>query len=538
MRGMLALHAYLQLLAAIRLAGGFLLPVSPITARCSHASGCVLALSTEKDDNDASATTGSPSVPECDIDECDLLSQAYQILTVKQLRDILREKGAKVSGNKRELIDRLGEILASNDDEMPSNVTSMQTDDEQHQMLDSYTDKTLKQLKERLRQLGASVSGNKMELVQRLMTLQHENHEQPPLDSETMAEPATESWSILEPRMPSNTESDATTNGAFTELPFLSGLIFVNKPSGWSTLPTKQQLDDPSNAAYPCLSDSVNKWLRNDSEGNQRIKQAIKDEAKLWKFILQSTSDSKRRKKWKKRKEKLDAKLPTFAPRPVHRLDIDTSGIVCIALTPYALRAANMLFERKSRGSFDETQSSPLDNNGEMEGVQKKYVAVVEGELGGDDAPTTGVIEHSIGQVWIEDHNEWACDVSDDGTSALIRPGELQEFVPGSLREARTGWTSLGADKSKRNLTRVELTPHTGRGHQLRLHLLSMGHPIVGDDMHGPIGGKESATTAINGGKLCLHASKLSMDVWSSREDAPDDGFQICRVDVESSPPF
>jgi len=351
------------------------------------------------------------------------------------------------------------------------------------------------------------------------------------------------------------------------------------------------------------------------------MKLARADQERWWTFQLgqqqqqqqqlaESTSrdDTKKlHKKWKKIKDKQYEKRSSFEPRPVHRLDIDTSGIVCVALTPYALRAANMLFERKSVNSFanneegssgsgsSSSKSLLLESEEEEEeegytsivGVQKRYVALTEGTLGengesNEGSPTTttktsetaGVIKHSIGKVWIDDHHEWACDISNDGTVPFIRPdkngdpkdvvavdscgsGSGTSFVPGSLREAITSYNVIdGVDDhdddgtiptallnsndhttdTTTTTTRVELTPHTGRGHQLRLHMSSIGHPIVGDDMHGNdyarggADGKEAeddgrSPTVVNGGRLCLHAAKLSMDVWcaSSNDDEEED---------------
>ena len=42
----------------------------------------------------------------------------------------------------------------------------------------------------------------------------------------------------------------------------------------------------------------------------------------------------------------------------------------------------------------------------------------------------------------------------------------------------------------------------------------------------------------VDGGRLCLHASKLSMGAWCASADETSDGYQICRADVESCPPF
>ena len=55
------------------------------------------------------------------------------------------------------------------------------------------------------------------------------------------------------------------------------------------------------------------------------------------------------------------------------------------------------------------------------------------------------------------------------------------------------------------NVTRVKLTPITGRSHQLRLHMLALGHPILGDKFYAPPYAKALAT------RLCLHAESLQI---------------------------
>lgn len=529
----------------MRLLALILIQIWPSASLFAHgfmrAAAALLTKSSTLDD-----AYNSPTIPDYIIDTDALLSQAYFTLTIEQLRDLLRQCGGKLSGNKRDLVDRLGEQMNTNNPRCSSTLqidaqSAEFADDERQKLLNFYNNLTLKQLKEILRKHGAKLSGNKRELVHRLMILQYESHDDNQTQSsqpKTQIDPQTEGWSILEPSTNSDdSTTEALVNGA--ELPLLSGLLFVNKPPGWSTLPTKQQLDNPACPGYPCLSDSVKKWLYGHADGKNRLKQALKDEERWWDYILQMSQDAKQRKKWKKMKQKQEAKMRTFEPRPAHRLDIDTSGVVCIALTPYALRAANMLFEKKSQlSSSGSDQMQNLD--GEKEGIQKRYVALVEGTLGSDEYSVTGVVEHSIGQVWMDDHNEWATDVSGNGRDALIRPGVVSNFVSESLRDAKTSyravnWTSTKTANDVMNATRVELTPHTGRGHQLRLHMISIGHPIVGDDMHGALKEKKSAISrSINRGRLCLHASKLSMDVW----DGTTDEFRICRVDIESSPPF
>jgi len=90
-------------------------------------------------------------------------------------------------------------------------------------------------------------------------------------------------------------------------------------------------------------------------------------------------------------------------------------------------------------------------------------------------------------------------------------------------------WETL--DDSYEPVTRVELTPHTGRTHQLRVHCAAMGHPIVGDSIYGPGGEgsphgglgppggeKEEGSpryhrkdTMVSPRMLCLHARQLSL---------------------------
>ncbi|KAL7434580.1 hypothetical protein ACHAXH_009204 [Discostella pseudostelligera] len=476
----------------------------------------------------------APEPPTAEIEPSSLLMQAYADLNVTQLRDLLRANGAKVSGNKRELINRVESILVpleSSRTRMQQYSTTQPSElrkDERRNPNDSLSKMTINELKDLLRQKKAHVSGNKRELIQRLLNLREADIGRPELQLQNDITPRAE-WSILEPTFSLDQYATTTTESfdthsksreGFTELPLLSGLLFINKPAGYSTLPTKQQLDNPTCPAYPCLSDIVKEWLHTDPKGRDRLHKAIECEEVWWDYILQQLTNDPQLKKLQRERDSQLAKRSTFDPRPVHRLDIDTSGIVCIALTPYTLRAANMLFEKKT-----------INNNAEI--VQKEYVALVEGYLDHGDASAV-TVDYSIGKVWIGDHNEWACDISGNGSAPFIRSGDVSKnsFVPESLRHAVTTFRVVPPlDRSTANTTRVELTPQTGRGHQLRLHMASIGHPIVGDYMHG------SASQAI-GDRLCLHASELSMEAWCMSSKRSSEQFQICRVIVHSSPPF
>ena len=499
--------------------------------------------------------------PEIDIDTSTLLYQAYTALTIREVKDILRQYGAKITGNKSELIDRLGEIL--NNDKRQGGHTK---EEGQHpatssanvkqKTLKEYNEMTLNELREILRVRGLNSEGNKRELVHRVLIQgyeaksqllavvrrgDHNNSDHAELDD-------NREWQVLEPSIIqlcedlSSDDQEEIVLADGNELPFLSGLLFVNKPSGWSTLPTKQQLDNPTCPKYPCLSDSVIEWLKTDPKGKERLRKAQLDEQHWWDSVIlqMEPRNSKQRRQLKKRirqQEKQLEKMSLFEPRPAHRLDIDTSGIVCICLTPTALRNANLLFERKSRSGIDKEVLDISDNTEqEEEGcVEKRYVALVEGSM--DKESSAGVISQAIGKVWVDDHNEWACDVHDDGSFAFIRHNGSSDttlFVPNSLREAITSYKAVdwGTVQSK-SVTRVELTPFTGRGHQLRLHMVSMQHPIVGDYMHGD---KRTIDKQV---KLCLHASKLSMNsLCFGSSDGGNDSLQKCRIVIESAPPF
>ncbi|KAL7453395.1 hypothetical protein ACHAWC_005078, partial [Mediolabrus comicus] len=457
------------------------------------------------------SSSAADTPPEGIIDTRTLLHQVFITLTIKEVKDILRQQNVKLSGNKSELIDRLGEIL-------------------NHRQYGRST-RSNKDMLSGFERSNTTTPGATTSQSNNLNTAESSDNRQ---------------WQILQPsiRLCHNVTTDETSEiilgNENTELPFLSGLLFVNKPSGMSTLPTKQQLDNPTVCPqFPCLSDSVNEWLQTDPKGKELLEKAQLEEEQWWdNIVLRVTpQNSKERRHLKKRirqREKQVDKLSTFMPRPAHRLDIDTSGIVCIALTPNALRVANMLFEQKSRSSGISGGDSEkvVEEEGGM--ITKRYVALVEGYI--DKDASTGVISHAIGKVWVDDHNEWACDVTGDG-NAFIRhndnSSETSKFQEGSLREAITSYKAVDwSTVENKNVTRVELFPHTGRGHQLRLHMAALRYPIVGDDMHG------DNLTIDKQARLCLHALELSMDVFCFDEDEDNSPLQKCRIVVESPPPF
>ncbi|MCL2140133.1 MAG: RluA family pseudouridine synthase [Dehalococcoidia bacterium] len=149
-------------------------------------------------------------------------------------------------------------------------------------------------------------------------------------------------------------------------------------------------------------------------------------------------------------------------PGIVHRLDKDTSGLIIIAKTPQALACLSAQFKSRK--------------------VKKNYLALVRGKL----KHSNGVIEASIGRDRV--HRQ-RMSVDTIGRSARTAYTVLEQF---------SGYTLL------------EVSPETGRTHQIRVHLASIGHPVVGDTVYG---GKSSLV-----GRQFLHASKLIFQIPSSQK--------------------
>lgn len=163
--------------------------------------------------------------------------------------------------------------------------------------------------------------------------------------------------------------------------------------------------------------------------------------------------------------------------RVVHRLDRDTSGVLVVARDADTHRALSMQFERRQ--------------------TDKTYIALVAGhppkESGEVDLPLRKDLVNT--------------------------PLQVVDFVHG--RPSTTRWRVLERlDHPAR--TRLELTPITGRSHQLRVHMQVIGHPILGDDLYAPPEVRALAP------RLCLHAASLAFT-------HPGTGQ---RVIYSSPPPF
>jgi tRNA pseudouridine32 synthase/23S rRNA pseudouridine746 synthase len=148
----------------------------------------------------------------------------------------------------------------------------------------------------------------------------------------------------------------------------------------------------------------------------------------------------------------------------VHRLDMDTSGLICFARGAESQRRLNRSFEERMVG--------------------KRYCARVLGRLPGDPSDEWQQIDLPLSVDW------------------LNRPKSKVDHEHG--RPSRTRWRVSGYDEAS-DTTRVELAPVTGRSHQLRVHMAALGHPIVGDLLYAPPAPLEPAP------RMCLHAMALAL---------------------------
>jgi len=157
----------------------------------------------------------------------------------------------------------------------------------------------------------------------------------------------------------------------------------------------------------------------------------------------------------------------------VHRLDMATSGLLLLA------RGAPM--QRALSRAFAERQ------------VQKRYHALVAGRLDAFQPADDGwcLIDLPLAADWPN------------------RPRRIVDQAHG--KPSQTRWRVLAYDAAA-DATRVELEPLTGRSHQLRVHLQSLGHPILGDTLYAPPPVQARAP------RLLLHARRLELVHPASRE--------------------
>jgi tRNA pseudouridine32 synthase/23S rRNA pseudouridine746 synthase len=156
--------------------------------------------------------------------------------------------------------------------------------------------------------------------------------------------------------------------------------------------------------------------------------------------------------------------------RVVHRLDRDTSGLIIFARATDAQRELGRQFQDRS--------------------VEKRYVAIVY-----------GMIAEQEGQVDLPLKRDFA------------NPPRYRV----DARHGKTSVTKWRVLERFADRTRVELSPLTGRSHQLRVHMQQIGHPILGDELYA------TADALAMVDRLMLHAAQLVIG-------HPSNGERMCFV--------
>jgi tRNA pseudouridine32 synthase/23S rRNA pseudouridine746 synthase len=148
----------------------------------------------------------------------------------------------------------------------------------------------------------------------------------------------------------------------------------------------------------------------------------------------------------------------------VHRLDMATSGLLLMARTPEVQRALSQAFADRQ--------------------VEKRYQAIVQGCVAAPENKNGwGDIELPIAADWER------------------RPLRVIDHERG--KPSHTRWRLLASDTTAQT-SRLELSPITGRTHQLRLHLAAIGHAILGDALYA------DASVQARAPRLLLHATRLA----------------------------
>ncbi len=168
------------------------------------------------------------------------------------------------------------------------------------------------------------------------------------------------------------------------------------------------------------------------------------------------------------------AKDPDFRPRLLHRLDRETSGVLLISKRMDVHRFLARQFEHRK--------------------VKKEYLAIVEGIVAKGD----GLINLGIG-------------------SAVGSRVEIKKGI--DTRKGARAVTRFVVKERLPRHTLVRLYPLTGRGHQLRVHLAAIGHPILGDELYRDEtvflnrleGQQERSSSGAVIGRHALHAHKLTL---------------------------
>lgn len=138
--------------------------------------------------------------------------------------------------------------------------------------------------------------------------------------------------------------------------------------------------------------------------------------------------------------------------KPLHRLDVETSGIIVLALS---------------------REGERLEDQFRRHTITRRYLAVVDGALANDEGTINKPLEKG----------EFGYGRKVRVAEALrLAKGNIEGFARSTGREAITYYR---VKERYRDATLLEVEVKTGRTHQIRVHLASIGHPILGDKLYG-----------------------------------------------------
>lgn len=174
-------------------------------------------------------------------------------------------------------------------------------------------------------------------------------------------------------------------------------------------------------------------------------------------------------------------------PGIVHRLDKDTSGLMVIAKNDFA--KAHLIHQFKSHG------------------ITKGYLVLVKGKL----FPEQGIIEASIGR---DPHNRKRMTIVETGKEAITQY-QVRKYLCGRAAKGEAK-NLIHINAAKLHYTLLEVTPKTGRTHQIRVHFAAIGHPVVGDLVYGAKCRHEAKASRFE--RQFIHAYLLGFCLPSSNE--------------------